>query len=43
MVTAVLLTVEYGTVEPSTIRQGSFQDYQWLRDGYVAAVDSGKR
>ena len=42
-VTAVWLTVEYGTVEPSTVRWASFWDYRRLRDGYIAAVDGGKR
>ena len=43
MVTAIWLTVECGTVELSTVRQASFWDYWQLQDGYVAAVDSGKR
>jgi hypothetical protein len=34
--------VENGTVEPSTIHQASFWDYQWLQDVYVVAVDGGK-
>ena len=40
---AILLTVEYSTVEPLTVHWGSFQDYWQLWDSYVAAVDSGKR